>query len=776
MKHLLLLMTVLAVHTAVAQTIHLSGKVTDRQGRTVDMATVVVKDSLGTVINGGITDTAGCFNLQGIPQGTFSVSISYVGYNDYSQQVRNAHKDVHLEAVLDAVATDLKEVVVTSKTPLIRREIDRITLNAEKLNATASNFLDVLKHTPGVLVGEDDISMLGKGKLIFLLNGREVMMDMKSLMVYLGSQPSDNLKQIEVMTTPPAKYSAEGNAGVINFVTKKTRENYLGGYASNQLAIKEQVYDDANLSLQYKQDRLEAYVNASAGLGDMQTNTDTYVYYPSETWSTERKRVKSNHFVFATAGADYALTKNASIGTILSYTGMQPDADTEARTTVMPSNTTTTSKYFETFTDFDDGYNQYLGNLHYTLNNIGKGGTLGVNADILYYDIKDHVDLQTTQDESLSYLNHSKVAIDIYQMKVDMEMPIGAATLSYGAAYSLSKTDHRTAYDRISTGEDLNDYFVYREQILAAYTDARLKLSEKWEAKVGVRGEYGKLDGNSIKLDTRNVKHQFDLFPTAFLKYSWDENNVLSLSVSSRINRPSYVDINPFTTYLDAHTVQTGNPNLMPEKSYTAELGYTLGNFSVSASAMWKDQKIFSYISIDDALKLTSITEDNVMKQQMYNLNVSYYFDRFSWFDSSIDCSVYNIASQPMAGYDLEEASQTSVFIYTNHNFYLNKQRTLLANIWGQYQSKEKDITGESPARYRVDASMKYLLCNKKLSIGITYQNMLASHSKSITYSGDVKYVYDYNPYRVLKLNISYKFGKQLNIKQKSFGIDTNRL
>lgn len=100
------------------------------------------------------------------------------------------------------------------------------------------------------------------------------------------------------------------------------------------------------------------------------------------------------------------------------------------------------------------------------------------------------------------------------------------------------------------------------------------------------------------------------------MNYSWKDSHSLSLSVSSRINRPSYVDINPFTTYIDSHTIQSGNPKLLPEKSYTVEIGYTVGNLSLSASSTWKDNVIASYTSIDDASKLITMTIDNVMKNK----------------------------------------------------------------------------------------------------------------------------------------------------------------
>lgn len=758
-----------------AQNIKLSGTITDKQGTAINAATIIVKDCVG-VIATEHSNSAGFFVVEVKPNQPFTFSVSCLGYTEYRHTFHGTNKDIAINAILDTEASNLGEAVVTSKAPLMHRKIDRVVYNAERLNATASNFMDVLKQTPGVIVQDDNISMISKGKIIILMNGRELKMDMKGLVTFLGSLSSNYLKQIEVMETPPAKYSAEGNAGIINLITKKTPNNYFGGNLSNKLSIKEHLYDDINYSVQYKRNKVEAYLTAATGFGNMQFNNNTSVYYPLETWFTTSSRLKSNKYALVTAGADYELTKNSTLGAIITYNYMRPDADNKATTTVS-SATENKAKFFETLTDFNCKYHRTNANLHYTVNHlVSKGGSLNVDVDYLNYAVDSKVGLQTTHDESLSYLNNSKPSIKIYQGKADFELPVGKTVLSFGGVYTQSKTDNQTNYEYITNDDDLNDHFVYREEIIAAYADINYKLSNKLETKFGLRGEYGNLEGNSIKLNTRTRTHQLDLFPTAFLDYSWSNNHSLSLSFSSRINRPSYEDINPFSTYIDSHTIQSGNPQLLPEKSYIVDIEHTLGDLSLSVSSIWRNNVISSYTSIDVANKLTTTTIDNVMKKQMYHFNASYYFDKVKWFNSSISGSVYTLITKPMPNYNLEKTNHTAVFLYMSNNFYFNKQKTFVFNLWGQYQSKEKDVVGETPSRYRIDCGLKYFLFDKKLSIGIDYLNMLSSHTKSIVKSNSATYAYDYNPYRFLKLSISYQFGKKLNVRPKNFGISSNRL
>lgn len=758
-----------------AQTRSITGVITDVQGNVVELATVIAKDSIGKAIGGAVSDSLGRFAMNISSRSGCIMNVSCIGYKDCLLPLD--YKATSLNITLQNTSNELGEVTVTAKTPLFRRDIDRLIFNAEKLNSTATNFLDVLRRTPGVVVQDDDISMINKGKIFFLMNGRELKMDSKSLVAYLGSLSSERLKQIEVMTTPPAKYSAEGNAGIINFVTKELRNNYFGGNVSNRLSIKERVYDNFNVGLQYKRERLEEYLNVEAGTGTMQTNSSNSVYYPEETWNTSKLRLKSNNYVLGTYGLDYALSGNSSIGFIASYNNMRPDADTKAKTNVYsdPQDVART-KYFETATNFDSDYNRHNENLHYTLDSIGKGGKLDVNVDYLNYRINDKAELASDYDETLSYLNKTKTNIDIFGAKADMEMSVGRTRLSYGTAYSYSKTNNQTDYDYISTDANLNDHFIYIEHIMAAYVDANWKFSDKWEAKLGIRGEYGKLIGESLTMNLCTRKRQLDLFPTMYLCYTINDRSTLSTTVSGRINRPSYVDINPFTTYTDAHTVRSGNPNLLPEKSYSWYIDYTLGNLSLSANVNWRNRVIFDYTAIDNSQKLTKIYIDNVMRKRMCSLDATYYLDKVSWLDSSVSFSLYNIHSEPMADYDLKTVDHTSVFVYMDNNIYLDQKRNLTLNLWEQYQSKEEDALGESPSRYRVDLGVKCFLLSKKLSVSLEYQNLLSSHNKYIVQSGEATYEMDSEPYRVFNLTLSYLFGKSVNIQHKKIGIDTNRL
>lgn len=235
MAKYLFLIAILISNVSFAQ-IRLYGKITDHKNAPINMATIVLRDSIGNYITGCVSDSLGEYFLDNLKQGKYTLQFSFLGYQKHTFQLQTSI-DVCHNVKLNPIVSAIDEVVIRHNPPLIQREIDRVVFHVDKLNTVATNCIDVLKQTPGILVQDDNIYMLNKGKIVFLLNGREINMDTKGLIAYLSTLSADNLKQIEIMTTPPAKYTSESSAGVINIVSKKSRNNYISGSILNQLSV-----------------------------------------------------------------------------------------------------------------------------------------------------------------------------------------------------------------------------------------------------------------------------------------------------------------------------------------------------------------------------------------------------------------------------------------------------------------------------------------------------------------------------------------------------------
>ncbi|MCO6024652.1 TonB-dependent receptor family protein [Prevotella cerevisiae] len=762
---------------AIAQSVKVVGKVSNAKGIPVEFATISLKDDFGKFVCGCMTDSLGLFKLTTGEQ-KFVLHISCIGYRDYQRTVNLSHTDsiVNVDVILEDSTKSLGEVTVKGKKPLIKREIDKIVFDAERLNAVSQTFLDVLKYTPGVIVTDDGVSMVGKGNVIFLVNSRELKMDDKEILIYLNSLSSSELKSIEVMTTPPAKYTAEGNAGIINVVTRTRTNDYLGGTLSDQVSIKKYLYNDASANLQYKKGKVQAFLDLGLGNGKTDYKDNERVAYDSESWNTDAKRTKSNDYISSTSGVDLALGKNTSIGAIASFFSLSPDAYRDAKTQVFSKDSGQLVKDFVTITKNKRNSKRYSANLHFEQNNIGKGGNLKIDFDDLKYRLNDHDNLQTLNDEDLSYVDHPHYSIDIYSAKADAELPFSKGLFSYGMAYTHTKNDSHTEYEKQNFTENLNDHFIYKENVFAVYTDATYDFSKRLKSKFGVRGEYSHIKGLSKVTDSKNTYCHFDVFPTAYISYSWSDENVLSWSATGRINRPDYSDINPFVLYIDAHTIFKGNAGLLPEKSYSTEVNYNYKNFTVSGSFLFRNHIIGELTEFDNAQRRTTITMDNIMKTQMYELFLSYYFDQFPWMDNYFEGDLYTLSSSPLKNSDMGKTHQVSVFLYMNHNIYLNKAKTLIVHLSGNFNSRQKDSESEQRSRFRMDMGGKYLFFHKSLALDFKFENFLSSHIKSIIVSNGTRKTTDSEPYRAFVLSLSYNFGEKIQRKHRSENIDTDRL
>lgn len=738
----------------------IKGQVLDGKGDKIDLATISLRDSLQHFLGGVLSDASGAFSIP-FSSKAYYLECSHIGYG----QVCVALKDLaanHGNIILEDSSNYINEVVVTGKKPLIRRELDRVILDAGRLNSAAMNFLDVLQVTPGVIVSEESIGMLGKNKISFYMNGRKLNMSDKELLTYLKSLSSSDLASIEVMTTPPAKYSAEGDAGIINFVTKKKAQDYLGGNLTNTLSVKEKVYDDLSANLQFNKNKIQAYMNLGGGFGDAFYKNVQTTEYPTEIWERTQKMTKSNKFFDSTVGLDYKLNDNTTIGFIGGFLAIHPDAKYDVNT-IKRTESNTIGEY-ATDRDAKRGNDRYNINVHLDRNNIGKGGTLQVDADYLRYNVSDKEVLQSDGESSLAYQNQTKRNIDIYSAKADMEFPLGQkGGIGYGVSYYYTKTDSKVDYTKMSLKDNLNDHFLYKEYVSAAYVEALYRFSNKLTSKLGVRTEYTHTKGTSVYTDETHQKNYFKVFPTAYLGYAFNDKSALSFSATSRIVRPDYSDVNPFMVYEDANNRYSGNPELLPSKLYTMSLGYTLGNLNVSCEYSYTDDGIGDWTTIDAKEQMVSSFKDNIMKTSLLTFEVNYYFDKCKWFDSYIRGCVLPSYSKALLGEKKATSNVVITFIYMNNNIYFDKAKTWSFNFWGQYNSREKYAVGETPDRYQTGCGLKGMLFNKKLTVGVSVMSLLANASKYIVTSNGMTNTTKYSPYRVCKLSLSYNFGKNLS-------------
>ena len=260
----------------------INGKVVDSAGNPVEFANVVIKDQNGKIVEGTITDQKGIFRLKA-KEGTYKLTISFLGYEDWDlgyedwdmgyedwdkEMMMHKNQDLGI-IILSESKSDLGEVVVTVEKPVIEKKVDRLVFNVEhSISASSGTVLDALRKTPGVAVDQDGaISMIGKGGVSVLIDDRMLQLSGEDLTNFLQSIASDDVKSIEVITTPPAKYEAEGAGGLINIQYKKGRKNAWNN--SLRAAYTQATYPSYSLgnAFSYSKNKLRLFVSADAKTG-----------------------------------------------------------------------------------------------------------------------------------------------------------------------------------------------------------------------------------------------------------------------------------------------------------------------------------------------------------------------------------------------------------------------------------------------------------------------------------------------------------------------------
>ena len=309
----------------------IKGSIADKTDNKIESASVfLLKAKDSAVVKGEVTNKAGEFEFTMVPQGNYLLSVSAVGFEKYysAPLIVGAADAVQTIPVisLSPASKAMKEVVVTTTRPLIEQKADRLVVNVESsLTATGSTALEVLEKSPGVTVDKDgNISLKGKSGVMVMVDGRQTYLSAADLANMLRSMSSNQLDQIEIMTNPPAKYDAAGNAGIINIKTKKNKQ--AGSNGSLNLGYGQGMYPKFNSSFNYnyRKNKFNLFTNLSQNYWESFNELDIIrKFSKSDTKElvsifNQQNRMKNlNRSYNLKVGADYFLSKKTTIGAVV---------------------------------------------------------------------------------------------------------------------------------------------------------------------------------------------------------------------------------------------------------------------------------------------------------------------------------------------------------------------------------------------------------------------------------------------------------------------------
>jgi outer membrane receptor protein involved in Fe transport len=766
----------------------IKGTIKNQNNQPVELIEVQLQNKDSEIIKSELTNAEGQFTIT-TENGEFLVLIKQLGVIVQQKKI-NVNQDLDLGVItISEKQQELKEVVVTSKKKLIERKVDRLVFNVENsISATGGDALDALKVTPGLRVQNDAISIIGKSGMKVMVDDKIIQLSEEDLINFLKTIASDNIKSIEVITTPPAKYDAEGNTGLINIKLKKAKKDSWN--ATVRTSGKQATYlsGTTGVNFSYQKNKFELLADLSGQKGKSVYTNNIGYEYPTEQWKNRLNNITAIKTISPLVNMNYKITAKTKIG--LQYIGNfnKNKIDENSVSNIYDKQTS----FLNNLLKANGNTDKDISNHSVNLNSVTEIGTLGkkIAVDIDYFTYNSEKK-NNFNSEANNYLlnnnatgytdNANKQAICNFSTRVDFEMPYKWANLNYGAKISATKTnnDVKTAFYNTTGGGfslDSNqaNIFDYKENVQALYFSSDKELNVKWQAKAGLRIEFTQTTGFSQTINETNKNNYYKLFPTAYLSYKPSENNTYSINFSRRIQRPSYSELNPARWYFNSNSYEVGNPFLQPSFSNNLELSHSYKDLFTTTIYYSKVKNGYGQIVAHDiANNFQQFIRQNYFDATYFGIQEYISFSAFKNCTTSISADVSYNESKTYTEFLNPNYSGWGGSFSTTNALILNKPKTLTAEISYTYNTASKQSESKISAYSNLSMALKYALLNKKMQLSLYANDIFNTEtytisSKTGVVNASYRQFYD-SPF--VRLSVSYKFGNSTkNVQKKEVG------
>lgn len=768
--------------------------------KVIDAASVSLlnaKDS--SLVKTAVADKNGSFSFENLKDGNYLVMATSVGHTrSYSKAftVTPGQGTVAL-AVLQIlpVSKNLQEVSVSSKKPLIERKLDRTIVNVDASITNAGNTaLEVLEKSPGITVDKDgNISLKGKSGVVIYLDGRPSYLSGPDLANMLRNMTASQLEQIEIMTNPPAKYDAAGNAGVINIKTKKNKQFGYNGSVTSGYTQGRYARFNESVSFNYRNQKINFFSNLTYN----RNHRGEELYITRNFRESVTKDIKSifdqkssmenqRHYYNAKIGADFYVTKKTTLGVVLNGFYNPSTWESVTSTDIYDPNSVLTSKTGAT-TRNDEKWKNFSGNVNFRTVLDSAGQEITADFDYLQYKSTSTQPLTSYYYDNMGNLTKDPDVllgtlpsdIRIYSGKVDYSLPLKkGAKFEAGIKSSYVQTDNDARYDSLKSSYMVLDsgrsnHFLYDENINAAYVNYSRPLGKKWSAQLGLRLEntnangiskgytYNTQENRFVYTETKFKRSYSQLFPTVYLQYSANEKNQFVINYGRRIQRPDYEDMNPFVHFLDRYTFEQGNPNLSPQFAHNIELSHTYKGFLTTTVNYTNTTNIIQQVlEQNEQTNETFIKKANIASSKQIGLAVSANKSINKWWSFNVYTNVFNNHFKGVVNNESISIGITAFMAQMQHQFKFNKGWS--AEVSGFYRSKGLEGVIYIQPIVQVNAGVSKQVLKNKGSIRLNVRDIFAGgvfkgYSKYSNVDAQFK---DVNDSRAVSISFTYRFNK----------------
>jgi outer membrane receptor for ferrienterochelin and colicin len=745
-------------------------------------------------IKSGYTNEKGRFNITGLDSGRYLLIVSHAGLGERQQTVSIGKGEaVSLgEILLGTAPKEMQGVVVRVRKPLIEQSDDKVAYNvAADPVAKTETAIDILRKTPFVSVdGDGNVTVNGQSNFKVLLNGRETAMFAQNVKEALKGFPGALITKIEVITSPSAKYDAEGIGGIINIITQKKVVGYNGSvntwYSSNGWWNA-----NANFSAKYGKIGFTLYYGSGGGIDvPFQNRTTTTPVNTSAFAKRELfgKRIMNNFWNFGNAELNYEIDTLNTISVYGNVSGGHSRNFTDQTIT----------------TSYADGRPDTVS--LYTLNSRNEYPTKSVGADYVRkfssnkdreFSLRTNAEFGTSntflnsiQDNPVTtdrYVINNSEAVNkqytiqadyVHPMKKDMKIEGGLKTILRRASSDFESMDRTSAGDSYKVNPSNTDFFNYDQNVYSAYASYSFK-AKKTTFRLGGRFEHTGIDGNFASGATRVQQSYSNWLPNIQVSTKAGATNLV-FNFSQRIQRPFIWNLNPFVNNNDLRNISYGNPNLQPQLIHSlsvqarASKGGTF--FGLTLNGTYSDNMIVQYSMFDPTTGVTSSTSGNLGEEIGINLSGNINAKISEKWNLSVQGNVRysQVENKAMKG---QKSSGYGGNANINSSYQFNK-RFNVSGYWGYFR---QPVTFQTtyPLNLWYGIGVGYKMFNDKINVSLGIASFLEKRRDWVTLTKDPAFQarsVSNAPFRGFSLGLTWNFGKMTENVSKKKGVTNDDL
>lgn len=739
MKTSLLTLTIwiFSIHFLAAQHVRISGVLMDSAAnKPVEFATVALLQD-GKIAEGVTADANGRFVFPKVTAGVYIVQASLMGYatKTFGPVYADKGEDVETGMIkLAPAAQNLKEVTVSEQKALFEERSDRMVYNAEKdISIKGGDATDVLKKIPSIAVDmEGNVQLRGSGNIKVLINNKPSNVVARSVSEALKQIPADIIKQVEVITSPSAKYDAEGTAGIINIITKKNSLKGTSGSISPNFG---QWNNWPNAAITHRVSGLT--LSANGGYSDWKnkrymqqwrsfSNGDTLT--SQDQFQDVRGRGKN---FYGTFNADWDIDSLNRVGAGLNYyNGINTnrfDIRFEESAMGVPG------QYFRRDMSRTYDWEGATFNLDYTRLFKKPKRELALLMMYSFEGEDSNYDSDLLNRSNAIYYREKSYNISNNKegtVQLDFTNPLDSiSTLEMGTKSIFRKilSDYRISSaidgsDRFTDMPELANVFDYGQQVTSAYLVYNRTPKKNWGINLGARYEHTFIQANFLNGTAAFRNNYGNLIPSVSLSRSLKKNQQVRMSYTQRIQRPQFFYLNPYVNQADSKNQYGGNPYLKPELTHSVEANYSVSikQTSINASVFLRktNNAIESISNVDSSGVLKQIFQ-NVAENSAYGLNLSANTKLMKQWTVNGSLNVfYNVLESA------ELKTRNADWMYRiNLNSTIDFGKGIKAQMFGFYNSPRVNLQGSYGGFGFYNIVIQKEVLKKKGTIGFGFDN-----------------------------------------------------